>query len=80
MQSVCAYDAMLVLQDAIERAGSDDPKAINEALHSTNGVVGAMTTYTCDPNSETASHCLGQSIFLVQTVDGTGKLIDIAER
>ena len=39
-----------------------------------------MTTYTCDPNSETASQCLGQSIFLVQTVDGTGKLIDIAER
>lgn len=80
MQSVCSYDAMLLLQDAIERAGTDDPAAINAALYETNNVVGAMTTYTCDPNSETASHCLGQSIFLTQTVNGSGKLIDIAKR
>lgn len=80
MQSVCAYDAMVVLEDAITRAGSDDPKAINEALYGTKDVVGAMTTYTCDPTSELYSHCLGQSIFLTQTVDGSGKLIDVAMR
>ena len=80
MQSVCSYDAMIVLQDAITRAGSDDPKAINEALYGTKDVVGAMTTYTCDPTSEKYSHCLGQSIFLTQTVNGSGKLMDIAKR
>lgn len=80
MQSVCAYDAMLVLQDAIERAGSDDPAAINAALYGTSNVVGAMTTYTCDPDAGNAVHCLGQSIFLTQTENGTGTLIDIANR
>lgn len=80
MQSVCSYDAMLVLQAAMEKAGTDDPKAINAALYETSGVVGAMTTYTCDPNAGTAVHCLGQSIFLTQTVEGSGKLIDIAKR
>lgn len=80
MQSVCSYDAMIVLQEAITRAGSDDPKAINEALYGTKDVVGAMTTYTCDPTSEKYSHCLGQSIFLTQTVNGSGKLMDIAKR
>lgn len=80
MQSVCAYDAMRVLQAAIEKAGTDDPKAINEALYQTKDVVGAMTTYTCDENAGNAVHCLGQSIFLTQTENGSGKLIDIAER
>lgn len=80
MQSVCAYDGMLILQAAIEKAGTDDPKAINAALYETNNVVGAMTTYTCDKNAGNAVHCLGQSIFLTQTVDGSGKLIDITKR
>ena len=40
MQSVCAYDAMLLLEDAITRAGTDDPKAVNEALKQTKDVVG----------------------------------------
>lgn len=80
MQSACAYDAMLVLQDAITRAGSDAPAAINEALYGTKDVVGAMTTYTCDADAGNAVHCLGQSIFLTQTENGTGTLIDIAKR
>lgn len=80
MQSVCGYDGMLVLQDAIERAGSAEPAAINEALYGVNGVVGAMTTYTCDKASETGSHDLGQSIFLVQTQNGQGVLFDVAKR
>lgn len=80
MQSVCAYDAMLVLQDAIERAGTDDPKAINDALYETNGVVGAMTTYTCNKDDATASHSLGTSIFLTQTENGQGVLIDTVKR
>ena len=80
MQSVCAYDAMRVLQAAIERAGTEEPKAVNEALYQTKDVVGAMTTYTCDEQAGNAVHCLGQSIFLTQTENGSGKLIDIAER
>lgn len=80
MQSVCGHDAMLILQDAIERAGSDDPAAINEALKGTNGVVGAMTTYTSDQSDATGHNDLGQSIFLVQTQDGEGKLFGITNR
>ncbi len=80
MQSVVAYDAMLVLQDAIERANSSDPKAVNEAIKGTNNVVGAMTTYTCDMSDTTGAHCLGQSIFLVQTQALKGVLFDITQR
>lgn len=80
MQSAVAYDAMLVLQDAIERANSSDPKAINEALKGTKDVVGAMTTYTCDMSDTAGAHCLGQSIFLVQTQELKGVLFGITQR
>ena len=46
MQSVTAYDSMYLLKDAIERAGSDDPDAINKVLGETKDLPGAMTTYT----------------------------------
>lgn len=80
MQSVFAHDAMLILEAAIIKAGSDDPKAINKALYETKDIVGAATTYTCDPEAGNTAHCLGQSIFMTQTVDGSGKLIGIARR
>jgi branched-chain amino acid transport system substrate-binding protein len=40
------YDAMMILADAIKRAGSDDPKKIRDALAATKdfkGVTGAIT-------------------------------------
>lgn len=79
-QSVWAYDAMTILQDAIQRAGSDDPAAINAALYETNNVVGAMTTYTCNNDGSKGVHSLGTSIFLTRTENGSGVLIDIAKR
>jgi len=80
MQSVCGYDAMLVIQNAIERANSSDPAEINKALYGTKDVVGAMTTYTCSNADASVEHCLGQSIFLVQTQNGEGKLFNTVTR
>ncbi len=75
MQSVCAYDAMQVIGAAIERAGSDDPKAINEEIGKTNGLKGAMTTYTYN-----GDHSLGTTIFMVQTENLSGKLTGLVNR
>lgn len=69
MQSVCAYDAMKVIEDAIIRSNSTDPKVINEAIKETKDLAGAMTTYTY-----TTDHSLGTSIFMVQTENKTGVL------
>ena len=76
MQSVCAYDAMLLLEDAITRAGTDDPKAVNEALKQTKDVVGAMTSYTYLEGD----HSLGTSIMLTQTQDKKGVMIDMVAK
>lgn len=35
-----AYDGLMILKDAIERAGSTDPKAIRDAIEQTRGFVG----------------------------------------
>jgi len=35
-----AYDALMILKDAVERAGSTEPKAIRDAIEQTEGVVG----------------------------------------
>lgn len=69
MQSVCAYDAMKLIEDAMIRSNSTDPKVINEAIKETKDLKGAMTTYTY-----TTDHSLGTSIFMVQTEDKTGVL------
>lgn len=74
--TVCAYDAGLIIQDAITRAGSTDPAAINEAIKGTKGLEGAMTTYSYDG----AMQSLGETINLTQTTDLTAKMIDIVKR
>jgi branched-chain amino acid transport system substrate-binding protein len=40
------YDAFLVVRDAIERAGSDDPEAIRDALEATKGFPGVTGVTT----------------------------------
>jgi len=50
--SVMAYDAYLLMLDAIERAGSTDADAIKDALASTEGFVGAGGTITIDENGD----------------------------
>ncbi len=47
--AVLAYDSLSWLADAIERAGSDDPKAIRDALEATKDVKLHHATLTIDP-------------------------------
>ncbi|NLZ99772.1 MAG: ABC transporter substrate-binding protein [Clostridiaceae bacterium] len=75
MQSVTAYDSMYLLKDAIERAGSDDPDAINKVLGETKDLPGAMTTYTFQGDNS-----LGTTIFLVQTENLQGTLKGLVTR
>jgi branched-chain amino acid transport system substrate-binding protein len=74
--TVCAYDAGLILEDAITRTGSTDPAAINEAIKGTKGLEGAMTTYSYDGGMQS----LGETINLTQTTDMAAKMIDIIHR
>ncbi|MBN9673815.1 ABC transporter substrate-binding protein [Roseibium aggregatum] len=41
-----AHDAFKLMTGAIERAGSDDPEEIRDALEATDGLVGTTGTYT----------------------------------
>lgn len=50
--SVTGYDAMLVLADAITRAGSTDQKSIRDALAVTKSFPGASGTITIDGNRD----------------------------
>ncbi len=44
-----AHDALYLIVDAIERAGSTDPAAIRDALEATKGLVGTTGVYTMSP-------------------------------
>ena len=44
-----AHDAVLLMVDAIARAGSSDSVAIRDALETTSGLVGTTGTYTMSP-------------------------------
>jgi branched-chain amino acid transport system substrate-binding protein len=46
------YDAARVLIDAIKRAGSDDPRAIRDALAQTKDFPGITGTITLDANRD----------------------------
>ncbi|MDR0654487.1 MAG: ABC transporter substrate-binding protein [Synergistaceae bacterium] len=48
MNAVTAYDSVYWLKDAIERAGSDDPVKIKEALEATKGLKLMHSTITMD--------------------------------
>jgi branched-chain amino acid transport system substrate-binding protein len=47
-----AYDAALVLADAVRRAGSGDRKNIRDALAATSGFSGATGTITLDESGD----------------------------
>ena len=47
-----AYDAVMVLAQAVERAGSDDPGAIRQALASTKDFQGVTGTITLDSQGD----------------------------
>ena len=44
-----AHDAMMILKDAVARAGSTDPKAIRDAIEATTDLVGTTGTVTMSP-------------------------------
>ena len=44
-----AYDALLLLVHALERAGSTDPSAVRDALEATDGLVGVDGIFTMSP-------------------------------
>ena len=64
--SPLAYDAVMILADAITRAGSIDRKAIREALASTHDFPGATGSITFDENGDP----LRKGIIIIQFQDG----------
>ncbi len=69
-----AYDAFEMLKAAIEKAGSDDPAAIRDALEATSGYVGVTGEFNFSPTDHLG---LDLSAFrMVEVKDGTFVLID----
>lgn len=67
------YSASYLLADAIERAGSDDPKAVRDALAATADFQSVMGTLNCNEDGE-----LNTNIFILQ-MDGE-KNVSVAEK
>ena len=64
--SPLAYDAVMILADAITRAGTDDRKAIREALATTRNFQGATGSITFDENGDP----LDKGIIIIEFKDG----------
>jgi len=54
-QNLYSYDAVYLLAEAIEQAGSADPAAVKEALKGVKNYEGAMSVYTPDTNRSFAT-------------------------
>lgn len=67
-----AFDAYLVILDAIERAGSTDPVAIRDALAKTEGYPGAAGTISLDENGDAVKNAILKTVedgkFVYKTV------------
>lgn len=74
MPSAYTYDSIMILRDAIERAGSTDKEAINNALAEVKDLEGAMTIYTSDEE-----HRFATSLFITQNKDGVAEQVGVAE-
>lgn len=57
-----AYDAYILLVDAIERAGSADPNAIRDALAETSGFDGAAGVVTLDANGDAVKNAVIKTV------------------
>lgn len=62
-----AYDAVMLLVDAIKRAGGTDPAKIRDALATTREFPGATGPITFDDNGDP----VGKEIIIVKYVHGT---------
>ena len=66
------YDCYNLILDAMERAGSSDPKAIRDAIAKTKGFVGATGIITLDANGDAT-----KSAVVLVVKDGQFKLVDV---
>ncbi|MEA1975683.1 MAG: ABC transporter substrate-binding protein [Bacillota bacterium] len=57
-----AYDAYILLVNAVERAGSADPNAIRDALAETNGFDGAAGVISLDSNGDAVKNAVIKTI------------------
>ena len=64
-QAVLGYDSILIIVDAIKRAGSDDPVKIREALATTKGLKAVSGTITMD-----ATHSPIKGAVIIENKDG----------
>lgn len=62
-----AYDALMILVDAIERAGSTEPAAVRDAIEQTSGFVGVDGIFTMTPDDHMG---LGLESFKMLAVEG----------
>lgn len=69
-----AHDALYLIVDAIERAGSSDPAAIRDALEATKGLVGTTGIYNMTPEDHLG---LDLTAFrMLEIRDGKWKIIE----
>jgi branched-chain amino acid transport system substrate-binding protein len=74
MWGALGYDAALIIKGAVEKAGSNDPKAVRDALASLKDYQGIQSKITFDwPNSN--GYPL-RTMYLVRLEDNTKRLID----
>lgn len=66
------YDCYNLVLDAIERAGSSDPKAIRDAMAKTKNFMGATGIITLDKNGDAT-----KSAVVLVVKDGQFKLVDV---
>ncbi|PWU08316.1 MAG: ethanolamine utilization protein EutJ [Verrucomicrobia bacterium] len=65
-----AYDAVMLLVDAIKRAGNTNPKAIRDALAATRGLPGVSGNITFDQNRDPS-----KSMVLLKVRDGKFRFV-----
>jgi branched-chain amino acid transport system substrate-binding protein len=68
--SALGYDSMMVLVDAIKRAGGTDPKALRDAIAATKGFKGVTGTITLGP----ARDPVDKKLVVLEIQNGTTKL------
>lgn len=62
-----AHDGLLLLVDAMKRAGSSDPAAVRDALEATDGFIGTVGTIRMTPTDHLG---IDLSSFVMLTIDG----------
>lgn len=69
-----AHDALLILTDAIGRAGSTKPGAIRDAIEGTKGLVGTTGTYTMSKTDHLGVASLGFGILIAMVLANEAKI------